>query len=151
MEREHSRNYTLAFSSTTVQLSEVLFYQALKLRRQNKHSGPTVQFTKSFCFRFSYFFILHVQMFCLSARLHTICLPGTCGSQARASEPLALQLGVVVSCCVGAGNQTQAACESSQRSLTAEPPCWRTSPLKAGVPRSGSSATYAAVGAGRDP
>ena len=43
--------------------------------------------------------------------LCTVCVSGTCGEQTRASDPLGLESHIVVSCHVGARNQTLVLCK----------------------------------------
>lgn len=58
------------------------------------------------CFKKKFRFIFMCE--CLAyVYMCTGCKPGDHGNQKKASDPLELELDVVVSCCVGAGNQVQ--------------------------------------------
>lgn len=57
-------------------------------------------------------------MFHLQACVYTMCLCGAYGVKNRALETLELELGMVVSCCVGAGTQLQDLQRNSQCSAS---------------------------------
>jgi hypothetical protein len=60
------------------------------------------------CGFFWFYCIIHTRMvFCLHAYMYTTCVFGTCGSQKRVSDPLELELQMLVSCLMVAGNQTR--------------------------------------------
>ena len=52
--------------------------------------------------------------------MHSVCVPVACRGQKRALDPSELELQVVVSCHVGAGNGTQVLCKSNGCSVTHE-------------------------------
>ena len=59
-------------------------------------------------------FILCACMFCIHVSICTMCMPDTHVVQKRVKGPLELELGIIVSCHVGAGNRTQVLCKKSQ-------------------------------------
>lgn len=61
--------------------------------------------------------ILCVWMFCLC----TIHVPGACGGQKGISDPLGLELEMVVGCHVGTGNQTKSSLKSNKSHVSSSP------------------------------
>lgn len=62
----------------------------------------------------SWYLIGLYEMFCLCIRVCTVCVPSAHRDQKGMSDPLELQLTMVVNHYVSAGNWTQALCKSSQ-------------------------------------
>lgn len=61
-----------------------------------------------------YVFISIVKLFCLNIYLFSTCVPGPCGGQKRASDPLEQESQVAMSHYVDAGDPIQVLCKSNQ-------------------------------------
>lgn len=69
-------------------------------------------------------------MFYLHLRLYTLCVLGALGGQKSASDPLELELNMIMSGHVGSGNQIWFLWKSNECAhLTAEPSLLTTAPL----------------------